>query len=131
MKETDMFKIHCPVPLDEVQVICHEILMRMLPGIIEHDLELFGSSVNMIQSLGFKKVELGLQPKQIPDLIELMRSSGAACAGMSSFGPTVFAIDDTDMQEIEQAAQSFMNDHGGGSTLITSARNKGATVRIV
>jgi len=130
MKETDMFKIHCPVPLDEVQVICHEILMRMLPGIIEHDLELFGSSVNVIQTLGFKKVELGLQPKQIPDLIELMRSSGAACAGMSSFGPTVFAIDDTDMQEIEQAAQSFMNDHGGGSTMITSARNKGATVRI-
>ena len=130
MKETDMFKIHCPVPLDEVQVICHEILMRMLPGIIEHDLELFGSSVNEIQTLGFKKVELGLQPKQILDLIELMRSSGAACAGMSSFGPTVFAIDDTDMQEIEKAAQSFMNDHGGGSTMITSARNKGATVRI-
>ena len=84
----------------------------------------------MIQTLGFKKVELGLQPKQIPALIKLMRSSGVACAGISSFGPTVFAIDDTDMQEIEQAAQSFMNDHGGGSTLITSARNKGATVRI-
>jgi len=130
MKETDIFKTHCPVPLDEVQVICHEILMRMLPGIIEHDLELFGSSVNVIQSLGFKKVELGLQPKEIPALIEIMRSSGAACSGMSSFGPTVFAIDDTDMQEIEQAAQSFMNDHGGGSSLITSARNKGASVRI-
>ncbi len=113
MRETDIFKTHCPVRLDEVQALCHEILMRMLPGIIEKDLELFGSSVNVIQGLGFKKVELGLQPKEIPALIELMRSSGAACAGMSSFGPTVYAIDDTDMRGIEQAAQSFMNDHGG------------------
>ena len=104
--------------------------MRMLPGIIERDLELFGSSVNAIQGLGFKKVELGLQPKQIPDLLEIMRSSGAACAGMSSFGPTVYAIDDSDMRGVEQAARSFMNDHGGGTTLITSARNKGASVRI-
>jgi beta-ribofuranosylaminobenzene 5'-phosphate synthase len=71
-----------------------------------------------------------LQPKEIPALIEIMRSSGAACAGMSSFGPTVYAIDNTDMRGIEQAAQLFMNDHGGGSTLITSARNKGASVRI-
>jgi beta-ribofuranosylaminobenzene 5'-phosphate synthase len=130
VRETDIFKTHCPVRLDEVQALCHEILMRMLPGIIEKDLELFGSSVNVIQGLGFKKVELGLQPKEIPALIELMRSSGAACAGMSSFGPTVYAIDDTDMLEIEQAAQSFMNDHGGGTTLLTSSRNKGASVRI-
>jgi beta-ribofuranosylaminobenzene 5'-phosphate synthase len=129
-RETDIFKTHCPVPLEEVRALCHEILMRMLPGVIEKDLELFGSSVNAIQGLGFKKIELGLQPKEIPALIEIMRSSGAACAGMSSFGPTVYAIDNTDMRGIEQAAQSFMNDHGGGSTLITSARNKGASVRI-
>ncbi len=130
MTETDIFRIHCPVPLDEVRALCHEILMRMLPGIIQKDLELFGSSVNTIQDLGFKKVELGLQPKEIPALIGIMRSSGAACAGMSSFGPTVYAIDDTDMGEIERAAQSFMDDHGGGTTLITSARNKGASVRM-
>ena len=130
MRETDIFKTCCPVPLEDVQAICHEILMRMLPGIIERDIELFGSSINAIQGLGFKKVELGLQPKQIPDLLEIMRSSGAACAGMSSFGPTVYAIDDSDMRGVEQAARSFMNDHGGGTTLITSARNKGASVRI-
>ena len=129
-KETDIFKTHCPVPLDEVRELCHEILMRMLPGLIEKDLELFGSSVNAIQGLGFKKVELGLQQKEIPALIETLRSSGAACAGMSSFGPTVYAIDDTDMRDIELAAQSFMNDHGGGTTLITTARNTGASVRI-
>ena len=104
--------------------------MRMLPGIVEKDLDLFGSSVNAIQELGFKKVELSLQPKQIPELIERMRSAGAACAGMSSFGPTVYAIGDTDMQGIEQAARSCMDEHTGGTTRITSARNRGASVRM-
>jgi beta-ribofuranosylaminobenzene 5'-phosphate synthase len=129
IRETDVFKTYCPVPIDEVRTLCHEILMRMLPGIIEKDLDLFGSSVNTVQKLGFKKVELSLQPKQIPELIERMRSAGAACAGMSSFGPTVYAIGDTDMRGIEQAARSYMDEHTGGTTLITSARNRGAQVR--
>jgi beta-ribofuranosylaminobenzene 5'-phosphate synthase len=129
-RETDIFRNHCPVPVEEVRELCHEILMRMLPGIVEKDLDLFGSSVNAIQKLGFKKVELSQQSQEIPGLIEALRSAGAACAGMSSFGPAVYAIGDTDMRGIEQAARTFMNEHSGGSTLITAARNKGASVRI-
>jgi hypothetical protein len=34
------------------------------------------------------------------------------------------------MTGIEQAAQKFMADHGGGTTLITAARNSGAIVRV-
>jgi beta-ribofuranosylaminobenzene 5'-phosphate synthase len=128
-KEKDIFRTHCPVPVDEVRTICHEILMRMLPGIVERDLDLFGSSINAIQGLGFKKVELSLQPDEIPALIETVRSAGAAGAGMSSFGPTVYAIGDTDMQVIQRAAREFMGEYGGGSTIITSARNSGAMVR--
>ncbi len=127
--ELDIFRTHCPVPVNEVRALCHEILMRMLPGIVERDLDLFGSSVNAIQGLGFKKVELSLQPDEIPALIETVRSAGAAGAGMSSFGPTIYAIGDTGMEEIQRAAQVFMDEHGGGSTLITSARNSGALVR--
>ena len=128
-QEKDIFRTHCPVPVDEVRALCHEILMRMLPGIVERDLDLFGSSINAIQGLGFKKVELDLQPDEIRSLIETVRSAGAAGAGMSSFGPTIYAIGDTDMQTIQQAAREFMDEHGGGSTVITSARNSGALVR--
>jgi len=127
--EKDIFRAYCPVPVEEVRALCHEILMRMLPGIVERDLDLFGSSVNAIQGLGFKKVELSLQPDEIPGLIETVRSAGAAGAGMSSFGPVVYAVGDTGMEAIQQAAREFMDDHGGGSTLITSARNSGALVR--
>jgi beta-ribofuranosylaminobenzene 5'-phosphate synthase len=129
-QELDIFRTRCPVPIEEVRELCHEILMRMLPGIVEKDLDLFSSSVDAIQGLGFKKVELSLQPQQIPGLMERLRSAGAACAGMSSFGPAVYAIGDTDMRGIEQAARSYMDEHAGGTTLITSARNTGAQVRV-
>ena len=128
--EADIFRHHCPVPLSEVQALCHEVLMRMQPGIASRDLDLFGSSINAVQLLGFKKVELGLQPLQVSSLLEVLREAGAAGAGLSSFGPTVYAIGDTGMNAIERAAQSFMKESGGGTTLITTARNSGAVVRV-
>ncbi|MHB8162937.1 MAG: beta-ribofuranosylaminobenzene 5'-phosphate synthase [Methanoregula sp.] len=129
-REEGIFRDNCPVPLGEVQALCHEVLMRMLPGIVERDLDLFGSSINAVQSLGFKKVELGLQPPEVTGLLKVMRDAGAAGAGMSSFGPTVYAVADTGTKEIERAAQSFMQAHCGGTTLNTSARNTGAMVRV-
>jgi beta-ribofuranosylaminobenzene 5'-phosphate synthase len=129
-KEADIFKKYCPVPLWEVQALCHEVLMRMLPALAERDLDRFGASINAIQDLGFKKVEHRLQPPEVAVLLDAMRGAGAAGAGMSSFGPALYAVCDTGGKEIEQAAQSFMQETGGGTTLITSARNSGATVRV-
>jgi beta-ribofuranosylaminobenzene 5'-phosphate synthase len=106
-------------------------MMRMLPGLVEHDLDLFGSSVNAVQGLGFKKVELSLQPQAITGLLSTVRGAGAAGAGMSSFGPAIYAIGDTDMKSVETAARSFMDESAGGRTIITAARNSGAVVRVV
>jgi beta-ribofuranosylaminobenzene 5'-phosphate synthase len=63
--------------------------------------------------------------------MERMRSAGAVCSGMSSFGPTVYAIGDLNLQKIELEARSCMSEYSGGTTLLTSARNKGASVRVV
>ena len=57
-----------------------------------------------------------------------MREAGAACAGLSSFGPVVYAIADTDGRDIEAAATEVMSDVGG-EVLVTRARNEGARVR--
>ena len=129
--ETDIFRDNCPVPLSEVREVCHEVMMRMLPGIAEHDLDLFGSSVNTIQGLGFKRVELSLQPPLVTGLLPVLRDAGAAGAGLSSFGPAVYAISETGIGSIEQAARSFMKETGGGTTIVTAARNTGAKVRVV
>ncbi len=101
-------------------------------GVLGHDLDLFGSSINTIQGLGFKNVELSLQPPAVTGLLSAMRNAGAAGAGMSSFGPAVYAVGDTGMQDIEKAARASMAGHGiGGTTLVTSARNRGAVVRVI
>jgi beta-ribofuranosylaminobenzene 5'-phosphate synthase len=128
--ETDIFRDNCPVPLSEVRELSHEVLMRMLPGIASHDISLFGSSVNAIQKIGFKRVEISLQPPQVIGLLDVLREAGAAGAGLSSFGPAVYAIGDTGITRIRQAAESYMKEHDGGTAIVTAARNTGATVRV-
>lgn len=122
--EVDHFREFCPVPLDEVRQICHEIVMRLLPGVAGHDLGLFANAVNAIQTLGFKRVELDLQDTAVRALIWGLRDAGAACAGLSSFGPTVFAVTDRDPAGLARAAEELLAD--GGDVIVTGGRNRGA-----
>jgi beta-ribofuranosylaminobenzene 5'-phosphate synthase len=123
-REVDIFREYCPVSLDEVQQICHEVVMRLLPGVASHDLEPFASAVNALQTLGFKRVELGLQGPAVRALITDLREAGAACAGLSSFGPTIFAVTEGDPAGLAQTAKELLAD--GGDVIVTSGRNYGA-----
>lgn len=127
-REVDIFREYCPVPLADVHELCYQILVRMVPSLVEEDLDEFGSAVNRVQELGFKRVEVMLQHPLVHRLMEEMREAGAACSGLSSFGPTVFAITDTGGREIEAAARDAMEEVGG-EVLITRSRNEGAKVR--
>jgi beta-ribofuranosylaminobenzene 5'-phosphate synthase len=100
----------------------------MVPSIIEENLDDFGSAVNRIQDLGFKKVEVGLQHPLVQELMAGMREAGAACSGLSSFGPTVYAVADSGARDIEAAAREVMREIGG-EVLITKSRNEGAKMR--
>ncbi|MDK2973855.1 MAG: beta-ribofuranosylaminobenzene 5-phosphate synthase [Methanofollis sp.] len=126
--EADIFRRHCPVPVGDVQALCHAVLMQMLPGIVEKDLDLFGTAVNAIQGLGLKRVEHSLQPPLIRDLVAALGTTDAAGVGLSSFGPTVYAIGDTGMQDALSAAKGAMAETGG-TMVLTRARNRGAEVR--
>jgi beta-ribofuranosylaminobenzene 5'-phosphate synthase len=108
--EQDIFREACPVPLEEVQEICHEIVMRLLPGIVRHDLETFAAAVNAIQCTWFKKIEIARQVPVVRSLIAGLREAGATCVGMSSFGPTVFAVTGSDPADLEQAAYRILGE---------------------
>ncbi|HOI60657.1 MAG TPA: beta-ribofuranosylaminobenzene 5'-phosphate synthase [Methanoculleus sp.] len=127
-REIDIFRTHCPVPLHEVRELCHEVLMRMIPGLVEQDIDLFGSAINRTQVLGFKKVEVAMQHPVVSSLIEAMVEAGAAGAGLSSFGPTVYAVGDSGMADVARAAKEVLGDRGG-TVIPTRARNDGAAVR--
>ncbi|MCJ7639794.1 MAG: beta-ribofuranosylaminobenzene 5'-phosphate synthase [Euryarchaeota archaeon] len=125
-REIDVFQKQCPLPLNEVQELCHVILMEMLPAVVEHDIESFGRSINRVQTIGFKRRELELQPF-CAHLVQFMRENGAIGAGMSSFGPVVYGI--TDGKRLLKAARSYLDDTIGGKVLAVKAQNTGAYVQ--
>jgi beta-ribofuranosylaminobenzene 5'-phosphate synthase len=124
-KEVDAFKNYCPIPLNEVEKLSHLLLMKLMPSILESDLDSFGYSINNIQDIGFKKIENKLQNPFINILMQNLRDAGAVGVGMSSFGPTVYAVTDTNEQDIVSAANDVIKDVGG-EIIKTRARNKGA-----
>ncbi len=119
--EKDMFTRLCPIPLCEVERLCHIILMQMMPAILDQDLDTFGKSINAVQEVGFKKRELDLQPGA-REILEVIRSNGAAGAGMSSFGPTLYAITDQP-RKIVSAIKKFKPEC---AIIQTKAKNTGA-----
>lgn len=129
-READIFKEYCPVPRAEVHELCYQIMVRLLPSVVEANLDEFGGAINRVQELGFKKIEVMLQHPLVRRLMEEMKEAGAACAGLSSFGPTVYAITDAQARDIESAAREAMQ-AVGGEVLITRSRNEGARVRTV
>lgn len=127
-REVDIFREYCPLPTAQVHELCYQILVRMVPSLVEESLDEFGAAVNRVQEIGFKKIEVMLQHPVVHDLMAAMRQAGAACAGLSSFGPAVYAITDTEGRDIEAAAREAMREVGG-EVLFTRARNEGARVR--
>lgn len=129
-QEVDIFKKECPIPLQEVQEVCHVVLMQMMPAIIEGDIENFGMALNHLQTVGFKRREVALQSPAVRDLIEFMQDLGAAGAGMSSFGPVVFGVVDHRRigEQIKKEAQLFLDETVGGNVVLTRANNSGAKI---
>jgi beta-ribofuranosylaminobenzene 5'-phosphate synthase len=126
--EKDIFRGSCPVPRDEVREICHEVIMRLLPGVAGSDLDLFAAAVNRIQEIGFKRVELARQKPVVHHLIRELREAGAACTGLSSFGPAVYAITSGDLSSLERRAREILGPTGG-TIIRTGGDNSGSTIQ--
>lgn len=123
-KEVNIFREKCPIPLQEVEKLSHIILMQMLPALAEEDIVTFGKSINSIQESGFKKREVELQPVS-RELMEALRDGSAYGAGMSSFGPTVYAFGE-DAEALKKIAEEFLGEKR--KVFITKARNEGARI---
>lgn len=123
-KEVNIFQKECPVPLADVRKLSHIILMQLLPALVEEDMETFGKGINSIQDVGFKKSEVELQPESAK-LAQALRDAGAYGAGMSSFGPTVYAFGE-DIKSLKKIVDEFLGCKG--HVFITRARNEGARI---
>ncbi|MDR1820560.1 MAG: hypothetical protein LBR15_09995 [Methanobrevibacter sp.] len=122
-KEVDLFQKYCPVPKDEVEKLSHLILMNLIPFMLEKDIESFGHVINQIQDLGFKRIEVSLQPDNVKKAMEAMRESGAYGVGMSSFGPAIYGVTYKNTKEVYNATKEYLSEDS--AVLITKTQNYG------
>ncbi|MHA1651604.1 MAG: beta-ribofuranosylaminobenzene 5'-phosphate synthase [Candidatus Helarchaeota archaeon] len=132
-EEIDIFQTNCPIALNDVKTICHIILMKILPSMKEKRIESFGQGIYELQSIGFKKIEVELQDEIVSQLIKFCRENGAAGSGMSSFGPTVFAIIKglSNAQKLRQKIEKFLKNQYEADIFITNVNNTGAHINIL
>lgn len=125
LKEIDLFKKFCPIPLEDVRKLSHVILMKLLPSVVEQDLDEFCNSIRIIQSLGFKKVEID----RYGDLIWSLIRSADFPIGMSSTGPTLYMVTDTDTSSIKRDIEGYFKERGFDAKIYkTRPRNVGVEV---
>ena len=133
LKEINVFKNTCPITEQEVGAVSRLILMVLLPGLYEKNIEVFGKGLSELQKVGFKKHEVNLQPMIIKDLIEFMTDNGAYGSGLSSFGCTTYGLVEgiENAKKLEKKTNNFLQNNGGGRVFTTNVNNEGMKYEIL
>jgi beta-RFAP synthase len=122
----------CPEPL--AAHLCRLVLMRLLPGLVERDLAVFGSAVTEIQAVVgdyFAPAQGGGRwaSPTVGRLVERLALAGATGIGQSSWGPTGFVfVDSTNEAQRLYDSIRLEADAAKLEVLIAQGRNAGATV---
>ena len=125
-KEVNIFQEYTPIKQSDVEKISYLTLMKLMPAVLEEDLNSFSEAVNTIQKLGFKNVERNLQTRNITKLLENMENMDIPCVGMSSFGPTCFGIIEKPTKGIINELKDMIKDKG--KIMVTQGKNNGSKI---
>ncbi len=107
------------------------VLLDMIPAMIRGDLKKIGDALFDISYLGSKRAECeqhGAYGTPIYSYINAFRGIGAEIAGMSSVGPTIFAL--TQNQETYDKILAYLKSQGVSDSRIieTTVDNMGGTI---
>jgi beta-RFAP synthase len=118
-----------PAP-ERSAVIAQLVLTALLPALVERELEEFGAALTRIQELvgdSFAAAQGGrFHPRSAP-LVEALLRSGAAGAGQSSWGPTVYGVVGSE-EAGRELARRMENVVGAGSVELVAFDNRGVHV---
>ncbi|MHA6687092.1 beta-ribofuranosylaminobenzene 5'-phosphate synthase family protein [Mesorhizobium sp. A556] len=94
--EIAAFRSLPPFPATSAGEICRQVLMGVMPGLVERDLPAFGAAITAIQTLvgtHFAPAQGGIfTSKRVAALANSLAEAGAVGIGQSSWGPTGFAF---------------------------------------
>ena len=117
--------------------LCRLLLVKALPALVENNCEAFGAAVSVIQQrMGeyFAPAQAGVfSSRAVEDVVRRLQHEGALGVGQSSWGPTGFALFDSETEAYQALKQtrSQLTSHNPVEMIICRARNTGATVEDV
>lgn len=136
-KEHSAF-LQLPVaPSSLVEKISWVLLMKMLPALVEKDIANFGRALTNIQCMVgdcFASVQGGRFATPVLErLVEFLLEKGAAGAGQSSWGPTVYGLiaGKERARQLQRQVQVYLDSLGGGQVFCVQPQNRGVRVRRV
>lgn len=132
--ETTAFAGLPPFPERQAAHICHLVLMKLVPGLMEKEIEAFGSAITEIQEIvgahfASKQGGTPWTSRAVGALASRMRDEGATGIGQSSWGPTGFAFVES-QKAAERLYHSLVEEakRDGLEILIVHGRNTGASI---
>jgi beta-RFAP synthase len=133
-EETKAFADLPEFPSESAAHICHLVLMKLVPGLKESNIDAFGSSLTEIQEIvgAHFAAKQGGSPFTSPAVSRIatrMRELGATGIGQSSWGPTGFAFVDGDEAAVRlyhSLVEEAKSD--GVEIVIARGRNTGARI---
>ncbi len=114
--------------------ISHLTLMKLMPSLIEKDIEAFGSAlmdIDQKNGLYFQNSQGGIFKEAIAEsIIRHMMEAGSFGAGQSSWGPALYGLAKSDDAEnIAQGTRAFFKRQGiTGCVTVSACSNHGASV---
>jgi beta-RFAP synthase len=126
-----------PLPHAVSAEICHEVLMRLLPGAADADFEPFAAAVSHVQRLlgdHFAAAQQGRRftSAAVGTLMDWIGTRTTAGVGQSSWGPTGFAVVRSlhDARRVLAAAQGEGVLDSALDVRVATPRNRGAAVAV-
>jgi beta-ribofuranosylaminobenzene 5'-phosphate synthase len=112
--------------------LCRLTLMNLLPALVERDLEQFGAALSELQrSVGdhFAPAQGGrFSSPDVAAALKWLESRGVTAVGQSSWGPTGFAVVESEIQAHSLAQQLRTRLANSLSPMVCRAGNRGAEI---
>lgn len=113
-REVSLFAEAFPLPAAETGEVCRRVLLGLMPAAARSDVAGLGAALRALQDVGFKRREVALLPAAVRELLDVALEAGAAGAGLSSFGPTVYALceDESVASAVVATSSAHLRDRG-------------------
>lgn len=123
--ETSFFRENTPIPCNEVHLVSEAVDDFIVPALKSQDFEKLRMGTIKLSLSGFKMREIANQPANVKTLLEKLQSHASIASGMSSFGPTLYAIFSSIDSQAKLRIQTLAEEYSA-HTLLTSASRLGA-----